>query len=147
MKVVLLKDVKGSGKAGQIVEVSNGYARNFLFKNKLANIADETATKNAEQKKQADEYHQEQERLQAKEKAKEIEKHILTLKIKSGENGKVFGSITSKELAEALFDLGFEIDKRKIDLPVPIKNSGIYKIEIKLHPLVSAKITVEVKNM
>lgn len=146
MKVVLLKDVKGSGKTGQIVEVSDGYARNYLFKNNLAKVADKSSTQIAKQQKDANDYHKEQERLQAVEQAKLIEGKTLTIKIKTGENGKVFGSVTTKEIADELVKLCKEIDKRKIDLKNPIKTVGVYDVQIKLHPLVSAKFNVNVIN-
>lgn len=144
MKVVLLKDVKGTGKAGEIKEVADGYARNYLFKNGLAKIADKTAIQITEQKKMAENYHKEQERLQAVEDKNKIEKIKLVLKVKCGANGKVFGSITSKEISAELEKQGIFVDKRKIELDAPIKNTGIYTIPAKLHPTVLAKINLEV---
>lgn len=147
MKVVLQKDVKGSGKAGQIVEVSDGYARNYLFPNHLATIADKGATQNATQQKESTAYHKEQERLAAVELGKAINGQVLSLAVKCGENGKVFGSITSKELAEELGKKGFVLDKRKIELENPIKNTGTYKVSVKLHPQVTATFVVNVQSM
>ena len=147
MKVVLQKDVKGSGKAGQIVEVSDGYARNYLFPNRLATIADKGATQNATQQKEATAFHKEQERLAAVELGKAINGQVLSLAVKCGENGKVFGSITSKELAEELGKKGFVLDKRKIELESPIKNTGTYKVAVKLHPQVTATFVVNVQSM
>ena len=146
MKVVLLKDVKGSGKQGAIVEVSDGYARNYLFKNNLARVADKEATQIAVSQKQADEYHKEQQRLKAVEQAKLIEGKTITIAIKTGENGKVFGSVTAKEIADELEKFSKEIDRRKIDLKNPIKTIGVYPVSIKLHPLVSATFQVNVIN-
>lgn len=146
MKVVLLKDVKGSGKMGQIVEVSDGYARNYLFKNNLAAIADKSAKQIANQQQQANEYHKEQERLKAVQQAKLIEGKTITVSIKTGENGKVFGSVTAKEIADELVKFSGEIDKRKIELKNPIKTIGTYPVSIKLHPLVSAQFNVNVVN-
>lgn len=146
MKVVLLKDVKGSGKVGQIVEVSDGYARNYLFKNNLAMLADKSAKQVANQQKQADEYHKEQERLKAVEQAKLIEGKTITITLKTGESGKVFGSVTAKEIADELVKFSNDIDKRKIELKNPIKTIGNYTISIKLHPLVSAEFNVNVIN-
>jgi len=146
MKVVLLRDVKGSGKVGQIVEVSDGYARNYLFKNNLAMLADKSATQVANQQKQADEYHKEQERLKAVEQAKLIDGKTITIALKTGESGKVFGSVTTKEIAEELIKLSKEIDKRKIELKSPIKTIGNYTISIKLHPFVSAEFNLNVIN-
>ena len=147
MKVVLQKDVKGSGKAGQIVEVSDGYARNYLFPNRLATIADKGATQNATQQKEATAFHKEQERLAAVELGKAINGQVLSLAVKCGENGKVFGSITSKEIAEELGKKGFVLDKRKIELESPIKNTGTYKVAVKLHPQVTATFVVNVQSM
>lgn len=144
MKVVLLKDVKGTGKTGEIKEVSDGYARNYLFKNNLARVADKIAVNEASEQKQAHEYHLEQERLHAVELAKKIESKELIAKIKTGENGKTFGSITAKEISEELEKQDIVIDKRKIELKQPIKNTGIYTLTIKLHPQVSAKLHLEV---
>ena len=146
MKVVLLKDVKGSGKQGAIVEVSDGYARNYLFKNNLARVADKEATQIAVSQKQADEYHKEQQRLKAVDQAKLIEGKTITIAIKTGENGKVFGSVTAKEIADELEKFSKEIDRRKIDLKNPIKTIGVYPVSIKLHPLVSATFQVNVIN-
>ena len=147
MKVVLLKDVKGSGKAGQIVEVSDGYARNYLFKNNLAQLADKIATQQAQQQKAADVYHTEQERLMAVELGKQISSKTISLAVKCGENGKVFGSITAKEIAEELGKQGIQIDKRKIELPNPIKNTGEYELVVKLHPKVQAKLNLHVDSI
>lgn len=146
MKVVLQKDVKGTGKAGQIVEVSDGYARNYLLPNKLAVIADKVAIQKVEQQNQAAQYHKEQEYLAAVELGKQINGITLNMTVKCGENGKVFGSITSKELAEQLAKQGFAIDKRKIELPNPIKNTGSYKITVKLHPKVTSTFMLQVQS-
>lgn len=146
MKVILLKDVKGTGKNGDIVEVSDGYGRNFLIKNNIAKPATNTAINENTEQKQANAYHKEQERLQAVEIAKKVENINLSLEVKCGENGKVFGAITAKEIAECFEKQGIIIDKRKIIIKEPIKNTGNYKLEIKLHPLVSAKFNLEIKN-
>lgn len=146
MKVVLQKDVKGTGRAGEIVEVSDGYARNYLFKNNLAKSADKGATQIAVQQKQSNEYHKEQERLRAVEQAKLIEGKTITITIKTGESGKVFGSVTAKEIAEELVKFLGDVDKRKIELKNPIKLIGLYPVTIKLHPLVIAQFNVNVIN-
>ena len=144
MKVVLLKDVKGTGKTGEVKEVSDGYARNYLFKNNLARVADKIAISESIEQKQAHEYHKEQERLAAVNLAKQIESKQLVIKIKTGETGRTFGSITSKEIADELEKQHITIDKRKIEVKNPIKTTGIYTLLVKLHPLVSAKLHLEV---
>ena len=146
MKVILQKDVKGSGKKGDIVNVADGYAKNFLLKNGLAIVADgKNSLINASQK-EADAYHKEQERLKAVELGKQIENKTICAKIKCGENGKVFGAITAKEVAEAIKkELGIEIDKRKIDIDGTIKTVGEQKVVVKLHPTVSVKFNLKVE--
>lgn len=144
MKVVLLEDIKGTGKKGDIVEVSDGFARNFLIKKGKAKFADNSVINETNQAKEAKDYHKEQERLKALKIQKELESKSVTLKIKAGESGKVFGSITNKEIAQAVNKLGYEIDKRTIILKQPIKNVGLYPIEIKLFTNISVKINLAV---
>lgn len=145
MIVILLKDVKGTGKAGEIVKVSDGYARNMLLPRGLAKEATEGNVRNLEkQKALAAEKHQAQKEV-AQEQAKELEKITLTIQSKGGENGKLFGSITSKDIAEALQKQeNIKIDKKKIDLPAPIKQTGDTQVTIKLFPEVTASIKVTV---
>lgn len=144
MKVVLLKDVKGTGKAGEIKEVADGYARNFLLKNNLAKIADKTQITINQSQQQSAAYHKEQERQAALALQQKLNGKTVTLGIKSGENGKIFGSIISKEVASALQNSGFDIDKRKIVLNDAIKSIGNYKIAIKLYPEIVATINLQV---
>lgn len=144
MKVVLLKNVKGTGKANDVVNVADGYAKNFLLKNGLAKLADSSALNENTQQKNADNYHKEQERLKAVELGKQINGKTITLTVQCGETGKVFGSITSKELAENLLKEGIEVDKKKIILPTPIKTVGKVTIDVKLHPTVTAKFTANI---
>lgn len=144
MKVVLLKDVKGSGKKGDIVNVADGYAKNFLLKNNLAKPATSEAINANQGQKNADAYHKEQERLLAVEIGNKIKDTEVVIKVACGENGKVFGSVTSKEIAETLATQGINVDKRKINLAGSIKNIGDYVVEIKLHPTVTAKLKVKV---
>lgn len=144
MKVVLLKDVKGTGKKGEIKEVADGFANNFLFKQKLAKLADNTAISENKIQKSAQAFHKQEEIKAAKELAKKIEGKDINIKIKCGANGKMFGSITSKEIAEELEKLGVSIDKKKIDLKEPIKLSGSYKLTAKIYPDITAKFTVNV---
>lgn len=144
MKVVLLKDVKGTGKAGEVKEVADGYGRNFLVRNNLAKIADKSAVLISNQKKKSNDYHKEQERLAAAEKGKQIEGKTIKMTLAVGDNGKIFGSVTAKEIAHELEKIIKPIDKRKINLPSAIKSTGIYPVTIKLHPEVTSKFKIEV---
>ena len=137
MKVLLLKDVKGTGKKGDIKEVSDGYANNFLLKNGYARKADKSAISENDSKKSASDYHKEMERQGAEKVAQKLKDVTVTIKIKCGENGKTFGS-------ESLSKLGFDIDKRKIELKEPLKIIGSYTVTAKLHPQVSANFAVEI---
>ena len=139
MEIVLLEDVKALGKKGQIVKVNDGYARNFILPKKLGV---EATSKNLNdlklQKANA-------EKVAAKELAEKIEKLTVTLKMKAGEGGKAFGSISSKEIAAAAADqLKLDIDKKKLVLPEPIKTFGNHEVPVKLHKDVTAKLTVKV---
>ena len=140
MKVVLLKDVKGTGKKGEIKEVADGYAKNFLLRQGLAKEANKSALSENKIKKDAEVYHKAVEKEEATILAKKIEGKQVILKIKCGENGKTFGSITSKEIAEALNQQGFNLDKKKIELQQPIKTIGQYTILAEI----SAKFTLNV---
>lgn len=146
MKIVLLKDVKGTGKKGEIKEVADGYANNFLLKNGFAKKADNTAINESKGKAVANDYHKEQERLAALELKKELDKKIVTLEIKCGENGKVFGSITSKEIADALIKQEINLDKKKIELKEPIKSIGEYTITAKIYPNITSNFKLVVKG-
>lgn len=146
MKVVLLKDVKGTGKTGDIKEVADGYAKNFLIKNGFAKVANAGAINENNLQKESQAYHKEMEKQQAIELGNKLKNVKILLAIKCGENGKTFGSITSKEIAEQLKSQGYEIDKRKIDLAEPIKTIGEYSVNIKLHPEVSTKISLTIKG-
>ena len=144
MKVILKKDVKGSGKQGDVIEVSDGYAKNFLIKTGKARVADKGAISENEMRKASNDYHKEMEKQSAQELGKKMNNIKLVVGIKCGENGKTFGSITSKEISEGLAKLGYEIDKRKIELKEPLKTIGNYQISIKLHPEVNKKINLEI---
>ncbi len=144
MKVILLKDVKGTGKQGEVIEVSDGYARNCLIKKGLAEEATAVKINSLNIKNKSIEFHKNEEIKALKEQASKLKGQKITLKIKCGENGKIFGSITAKEIADAVNELGFNVDKKKVLLKDPIKNLGLYTVEIKFLPDVSAKINVEV---
>ena len=147
MKVVLLADVKGHGKKGEIVEASDGYARNFLFPKGLAKEATKGALNEVKSKNEAKAYHKEQEILQAKETAAKLEGGKVTIKSKAGDNGKLFGKITNQNVAEAVkYQLHVVVDKRKVQIPDGIKTVGSHEVEIKVYPEISAKITVCVEG-
>ena len=144
MKVVLLKDVKGSGKAGDIIEAKDGYAQNFLIKRGLAKPADAQALNENKQQKEAQAFHR-QETLKAnKELREKLDGVKVTINVKTGANGKFFGSVTNKEIADKLAQIGFDIDKKKVVLSDPIKNQGTFNVTVKISPEESAKIVVEV---
>ena len=144
MKVIFLKDVKGSGKKGEIAEVSDGYARNFLIKKGLAEEATAVKINSLNIKKGAEDFHRQEEIKALKEEAKKLNGTQITLKIKCGENGKVFGSVTAKEIADELTALGYTVDKKRVILKDPIKLLGVYAVDVKFLPEVIAKIKVEV---
>ncbi|MBO7527233.1 MAG: 50S ribosomal protein L9 [Clostridia bacterium] len=146
MRVILQKDVKGSGKKGDIVNVADGYARNFLLKNGLAILADSKGTSENASQKQADAYHKEQERLKAVALGEKISGKTIVLKVKCGENGKLFGAVTAKEIADAINNsLSVELDKHQILLDGAIKVVGTKEISVKLHPTVTVKFTLVVE--
>lgn len=143
MKVVLLKDLKGKGKKGDIIEVNSGYALNYLIPNGVAKAGTNTNINEANQAKQASAYHAEQERLKAVALCEQVNGTEVTIKVKCGAMGKIFGSVTNKEVGAELDKLGFNIDKKKIDLD-QIKSTGTYDCKIKLHVGVVANIKVNV---
>lgn len=145
MKVILLQDVKGTGKKDDVVEVSDGYARNCLFKKKLAVEATAAGVNAINGQKKAAEFHKAEEIRKWRETAASIKGKEVTCFVKCGENGKVFGSVTSKEIADKLRELGYEIDKKKIVIGDTLKTVGVYDAEIKFLPDVSAKIKVKVE--
>ena len=148
MKVILLQDVKGTGKKGDVVEVSDGYARNMLFKRKLAKEATSVEINSLENKKRAEEFHRAEELKRLTALAKEISgKEIVCLvKTGGGEDNKIFGSVTNETIAAALIKAGYEVDKKKIDVPAPIKKLGVYDIPIKLVAGVPCKIKLKVEK-
>ncbi len=145
MKVILLADVKGQGKKGELCNVSDGYARNFLFPKNLAMEATGAALSELKSREEAKEHHIKEEKAAASEQAKKIEGIKLTLTVKSGANGKLFGSVTSKEIAQELKNkTGIAVDRKKLTVN-DIKNYGEYTAEVKLYNGITAKFTVEVK--
>lgn len=143
MKVILKADVKGSGKKGDIVDVSDGYGKNFLLKKGLAEIATASGINEANQKKAAQEFHRAEEIKATKALADALKGQTAEVKIKVGENGKMFGSVTSQQVAAALQEKGFDIDKKKIQMS-PIKTLGSFEAEVRLMENISAKIKIEV---
>ena len=146
MKVVLLKDVKGSGKTGDIIEAKQGYAQNYLIKNGLAKAADAGAINENKAQKAAQEFHR-QEQLKANKALREkLDGLSVTVQVKSGESGKFFGSVTNKEIADRLYELGYDIDKKKIVIQSNIKTAGVYPAAIRISAEETAKITVNIIN-
>jgi len=147
MKVILNKDIKGVGKKGDIINASDGYARNYLLPRGLASEATEGNLASLKQKKDAEKFRKEMERKEAQAVASKISGIVLKFNVKTGESGKLFGSITSKDVADLLKKQhGVDIDKRKIMLDDAIKAAGTYEVEIKVYPEVSAKIKIEVTS-
>lgn len=147
MKVVLLQDVKGLGKKDSIVEVNDGYARNYLIPRKLAVPLTEGLEKHIKEKKEAEQKKKEKEVLAAKELADKLGKSQIVIKVKAGESGKLFGSITNKEIADEIKkQLGIDIDKKKIELEDPIKQIGSYEVSIRLYQGILAKLKVHVTS-
>jgi large subunit ribosomal protein L9 len=145
MKVILQQEVKKLGKKGDILEVSEGYARNFLLLQKLAIPATAVNINNASQQKASEERKIQRAVDEANVMAAQMSKLEVTITVKMGEGGKLFGSVTSKDIAEALLaQHKVELDKRKIDLKDAIKGVGTYPVSIKLHPEISAKIQVHI---
>lgn len=145
MKVILLVDVKGTGKKGDVCNVSDGFAQNFLLKTKKAIIADNSSLNENSQAKQAKQYHYDQDKKSAEQLKEKLKNVSVIVKIKGGENGRTFGSVTNTEIAQQLETLGYKIDKKQIILKAPIKNAGNYEVEIKLFVGIVAKIKVMVE--
>ena len=147
MKVILLQDVKSLGKKGETVNVSDGYARNMLFPKKLGVEANAKNMNDLKLQKAHEDKVAQQQLEAAQEFGKQIEAAEVTLKIKVGEGGKIFGSVSTKEIAEAAkTQLGYDIDKKKMQLPSPIKVLGTTMVPIKLHPKVTAQLKVHVRE-
>ncbi|MBQ3119044.1 MAG: 50S ribosomal protein L9 [Clostridia bacterium] len=144
MKVILKADVKGQGKKGDLINASDGYAKNFLLPKGLAIVADKSAINELEGKKSAAQFHKNQEEMRARELAENLEGKKVTFKAKSGENGKLFGSITAQDVADEIKQqLHLEVDKKKLQLE-SIKTLGTTEAVVKVYPGISAKVKVEV---
>jgi large subunit ribosomal protein L9 len=147
MKVILLQDVKSLGKKGQIVDVSDGYARNYVLPKKVGVEATDKNKNELKLQKQHEDKLAAQRLAEAKELAARLDTLTIQVTMKAGENGKVFGSVASKEIAEqANKQHGLTLDKKKIVLEEPIKSFGTHEVAIKLHPEVTGKLHVQVKE-
>ncbi len=146
MKVILLQDIKGTGKKDQIVEISDGYARNYLLPRKLAREATAEALNSLEKSRSADRHREEVRKQQAEVRARELKGKVIQLEVKGGENGKLYGSVTNDQIATALkAQHGIEIDKRKLEQEEPIKKEGQAFVTLKLYPGISTRMIVNVK--
>ncbi len=145
MKVILLEDVKGHGKKGDVVNAKDGYARNYLFPNNLAIEANAANMSDLQNKQDAADRKRQDELEEAKKLAESISKLEVVVKAKSGENGKLFGSVTNKEIADIMKkDHKVIIDRKKIVLPEPIRSLGEFQLEVKVYPEVGTKLNVKV---
>lgn len=145
MKVILLQDVKAQGKKGDLINVSDGYARNYLFPHGLAKEAGAGALTDLKNKEEAKKHRIEVERAEAKELAARLDGMLVRVRMTSGADGKLYGSVTAKDVSEALkaqFDI--DVDKRKIEIADPIKGYGSYDLPVKLYPEVTGKIHLAV---
>jgi large subunit ribosomal protein L9 len=142
MKVILRQNTEGLGQIGEVVDVKDGYARNFLIPRKFAYAALKGNIKALEEEKKTLSKKKEQELAAAEKLATELEKVSVTIPVQVGEEDRIFGSVTTQMISDALKEKGNEIDKRKIEIDEPIKALGIYSVSIKLHPSVNAKIKV-----
>lgn len=147
MKVILTQDVKSQGKKGDILNVSDGYARNFLIKNNLAVEANASNVNSVNIQKAALVHKKQEEKAAAMELAEKLNKTTVCVKIKTGESGRLFGALNSQAIADALSADGIEVDKRKIVLAEPIKALGTYKVTVKPYAEVSATLTVKVEAL
>ncbi|MCI5697713.1 MAG: 50S ribosomal protein L9 [Clostridiales bacterium] len=147
MIVILKKDVKGTGKAGDVIKVSPGYARNMLIPRGLAVEATEGNVRNLEKQKKLQAEKQAEEKAAAQALADKLSKETILIKTKAGEGGRLFGSITNKDISEAIEkQMNVKIDRRKIVLDSPIKELGIVQVEVKLYPEVTGRVKVDVKE-
>ncbi len=145
MKVILLQDVKSQGKKDDVIEVSDGYARNFLIARKLAKEATNTAVNELNNKKNAEAYRQKLELEKAQEDGKKLDGKTLTIYQKTGAGDRLFGSVTAKEIADEIKKtMNIDVDKKKIVIDEPIKSLGSYKVDVRLHVNVHAKLTVTI---
>lgn len=146
MKVILLQDIKGSGKKGQIVEVSDGYGRNYLLPRKLAKEATAEAINAMEKARDADKHREEVRKQEAERLSRELKGKVIQLEVKGGESGKLYGSVTNEQIAQALkAQYGIEVDKRRLEQDEPIKTAGQAFVTLKLYAGISTRMIVNVK--
>ena len=146
MKVTLLQDVKGTGKKDQIVEASDGFARNYLIPRKMAREATAEAVNAIQKSKSADKHREDVRRAEAEERSRKLKGKVIQLTVRGGENGKLYGSITNDQIAAALKEQhGVEVDKRKLEMEEPIKAAGQSFVTLKLFAGVSTRMIVNVK--
>ena len=146
MKVILLKDVKGQGKRHEIIEVKDGYGNNFFIKKCLGVLATEDSIKRLKKDVKAEEDNEAALVALAKKNKEAIEKLTLEFSLKAGAGDKVFGTVSPKQIAEALKEKGFDVDKKKIMIDAPIQSLGFHKVKIELHKNVIAEAKVEIKK-
>ena len=147
MKLILLEDVKSVGKKGDLINASEGYAKNFLLPKKLAVEATKSNLNDYELKQKADAKRRQEELERAQETAAALKDKVVTIKVKTGGNGKLFGSVTNKEVADAIVEqTKLEIDKKKVSIGDPIKRVGERTAVVKLHPKVSAEVTIKIEE-
>jgi len=146
MKVILLQDIKGTGKKNQIIEISDGYARNYLLPRKLAKEATAEAVNSLTKSQSADKHREEVRRQEAEVKARELKGKVIQLEVKGGDNGKLYGAVTNDQIAQALKEQhGIEVDKRKLEQEEPIKTAGQSFVTLKLMAGISTRMIVNVK--
>lgn len=146
MKVILLQDIRGTGKKDQIVEASDGYARNYLIPRKLAKEATAEALNSIERAKSADKHREDVKRAEAEAKARELKGKVIQLSVRGGENGKLYGAVTNDQIAAALKEQhGVEVDKRKLELEEPVKMAGQTTVTLKLMAGISTRMLLNVK--
>ncbi len=147
MKLILLEDVKSVGKKGDLINASEGYAKNFLLPKKLAVEATKSNLNDYELKQKADAKRRQEELEKAQETAAALKDKVVTIKVKTGGNGKLFGSVTNKEVADAIVEqTKLEIDKKKVSIGDPNKMVGERTAVVKLHPKVSAEVTIKIEE-
>ena len=146
MKVIFKQDVKGKGTKGEVKDVSEGYARNYLLKNDLAVEASTGNMKDLQAKQKSDDKKLQEEREAAEKTKAELESTDVEMNAKAGEGGKLFGAVSTKQIHEALKKKGFKVDKRKIELSEPNRTLGVTKVPVKIHPEVTATVNIHVKE-
>jgi len=144
MKVVLLEDIDRVGKAGEVVQVSEGFGRNFLFPQKKALLATDGALKQYDERKRSISKKQAQVKIEIEEFAKKLEGLTIEIKANVGEEGKLFGAITTGDIYHALQNKGYKIERKQIEISSPFKEVGIYPVNIRLHPEVEVKIQISI---